>query len=70
MGAIVRAIIAMAHSLELTVVAEGVEEVGQLEYLKSLHCDLIQGYYYSKPLPADAFAAYAAASSKALAAHS
>ncbi|MCB1678351.1 MAG: EAL domain-containing protein [Halioglobus sp.] len=69
-GAIVRAIIAMAHSLELTVVAEGVEEVGQLEYLKSLHCDLIQGYYYSKPLPADAFAAYAAASSKALAAHS
>jgi len=57
-GAIVRAIIAMAHSLDLTVVAEGVEHVGQLEYLKSLQCDLIQGFYFSRPLPADEFANY------------
>lgn len=64
-GAIVRAIIAMAHSLDLTVVAEGVEHAGQLEYLKSLNCDLIQGYYFSKPLPADAFADYVLTSGQA-----
>ncbi len=60
-GAIVRAIIAMAHSLDLTVVAEGVEYAAQLEYLKALGCDFIQGWYYSKALAADEFARYAAA---------
>jgi EAL domain-containing protein (putative c-di-GMP-specific phosphodiesterase class I) len=60
-GAIVRAIIAMAHSLDLTVVAEGVEYAAQLEYLKSLDCDFIQGWYYSKALAPDEFAKYAAA---------
>lgn len=56
--AIVRAIIAMAHSLDITVVAEGVENTGQLDYLKSLQCDLIQGFYFSTALPADEFARY------------
>ena len=56
--AIVRAIIAMAHSLELNVVAEGVEHAAQVEFLKSLNCDAIQGYYFSKPLAADEFARY------------
>ncbi|MGZ8242852.1 putative bifunctional diguanylate cyclase/phosphodiesterase [Methylomagnum sp.] len=50
---IVRAIAALAHSLELTVVAEGVETRAQLEFLRQLNCDLIQGYYYSPPLPAN-----------------
>jgi diguanylate cyclase (GGDEF)-like protein/PAS domain S-box-containing protein len=48
------ATIALAHSLGLEVVAEGVETEAQLTYLKYLGCDLIQGYYYSKPLPEDA----------------
>ena len=49
--AIVRAIMALAHALELSVTAEGVETEQQLEFLRSMKCDLIQGYYFSKPLP-------------------
>lgn len=49
--AIVRAVIALAHSLNLRVVAEGVEEEKQMEILKQEKCDLVQGYYHSKPLP-------------------
>ena len=49
--AITQAIISMAHSLKLEVVAEGVEEEGQLEILKSQGCDIIQGYLFSKPIP-------------------
>lgn len=48
--AIVSAIVAMAHSLGLTVVAEGVETDRQLEVLRSLQCDAIQGYLFSRPL--------------------
>lgn len=55
-NAIVRAIIAMAHSLDLSVVAEGVETERQLSILRMLGCDIGQGYLYSKPLPAEAFA--------------
>jgi diguanylate cyclase (GGDEF)-like protein/PAS domain S-box-containing protein len=49
--AIVDAIIQMAHRLQMKVIAEGVENGQQVELLKSLGCDVIQGYYYSKPLP-------------------
>lgn len=49
-ASIVRAIISMAHSLHLKVIAEGVESESQLAYLKSLHCDQIQGYYFSRPV--------------------
>lgn len=49
--AISDAIITMAHSLHLEVVAEGVETKGQLELLKSRNCDIMQGYFFSKPLP-------------------
>ena len=50
-AAIVRAIISMAHSLNLDVIAEGVETEAQLEYLRRQHCDQIQGYYFSRPIP-------------------
>ena len=49
--AIVEAIVAMAHSLELKVVAEGVETQEQSEFLRELGCDQIQGYVFSKPIP-------------------
>ena len=49
--AIVSGTIDLAHALELTVVAEGVETAGQLERLRELECDLVQGYYLSEPLP-------------------
>ncbi|MYM91980.1 EAL domain-containing protein, partial [Rugamonas sp. FT82W] len=51
-AAVVDAIIAMAHSLKLEVVAEGVETAAQLAYLGRQRCDQIQGYHYSRPLPA------------------
>ncbi|HEX7811619.1 MAG TPA: EAL domain-containing protein [Burkholderiales bacterium] len=51
--AIVEAIIAMAHSLQLKVVAEGVETREQLDFLRKLGCDQIQGYYFSKPIPSN-----------------
>ena len=48
--AIVEAIILMAHRLHIKVVAEGVETKDQAKILKDMGCDIIQGYYYSKPL--------------------
>ncbi len=53
--AIISAIISMAHSLGLKTIAEGVETIEQLDYLRGQGCDEIQGYYYSKPLSAEAF---------------
>ncbi len=47
---IVNAVIALAHSLGLKVIAEGVEDKDQLEYLTQHDCDVVQGYYYSCPL--------------------
>ncbi|WP_343731572.1 EAL domain-containing protein [Duganella sp.] len=54
-GAIVSAIIALAHSLRLEVVAEGVETDAQLAYLAGRECDLMQGYHLSPAIPADQF---------------
>jgi EAL domain-containing protein (putative c-di-GMP-specific phosphodiesterase class I) len=53
-AAIVKAIIQVAHTLKLEVVAEGVETKEQLNLLQTLHCDKIQGYLVSKPLPQSA----------------
>jgi EAL domain-containing protein (putative c-di-GMP-specific phosphodiesterase class I) len=53
---ITSAIISMAKSLNLKVVAEGVESAGQVEFLKEHQCDMMQGYYFSRPVTADNFA--------------
>lgn len=50
--AIANAVINLGHSLNLAVIAEGVENQAQLELLREMGCDEIQGYFYSKPLPA------------------
>ena len=54
-AAIVTATIALGHSLNLTMVAEGVETEQQLGFLRTQGCEQIQGYYFSRPLPAEEF---------------
>jgi EAL domain-containing protein (putative c-di-GMP-specific phosphodiesterase class I) len=53
--AIAKTILAMAQALNLATVAEGVETAEQLELMKTMGCDQIQGYYFSRPLAADDF---------------
>jgi EAL domain-containing protein (putative c-di-GMP-specific phosphodiesterase class I) len=55
---LIKAIINYAHELNKTVVAEGVETAEQLKVLRDLKCDIVQGYYYSKPLLPQEFEAY------------
>jgi diguanylate cyclase (GGDEF)-like protein len=59
---IVRSTITLAHELGLRVVAEGVEDAATLELLADLGCDMAQGYHLSRPVPADEFIAWVAAS--------
>ena len=51
--ALITATVAMAHGLNLKVVAEGVETDEQLTFLKKVGCDYVQGYLFSKPVPED-----------------
>ena len=52
-AAIVQGTIALGHSLKLRILAEGVETEAQMGYLRSIHCDEMQGFFYSRPLPPD-----------------
>ena len=52
-AAIVKAVLTMSHNMGLKVVAEGIETVAQLDYLRELQCDEIQGYLFSPPVPYD-----------------
>jgi len=52
---VVAAIVGLAHSLNLTVIAEGVEKIEQAEFLRTLECEEVQGYLYGRPLPANEF---------------
>jgi EAL domain-containing protein (putative c-di-GMP-specific phosphodiesterase class I) len=60
-AALVDAILSMARSLKLKTVAEGVETLEQLMFLVEHKCEVIQGYYFSRPLPPESFAALLAA---------
>ena len=52
---IIEAVIRMAESLDMMVIAEGVEEKHQVDFLNDLGCDYIQGYYFYKPMPEEEF---------------
>lgn len=66
-AAIVRAIVQLGHALQLSVIAEGVEEDAQLEFLRHCGCDQVQGYLVSRPVPAREFEAFADAAIPAIA---
>ncbi|MFG6245410.1 EAL domain-containing protein [Vibrio diabolicus] len=50
---LIRAIISMAHNLRMRVVAEGIETQTQLTRMESLHCDVVQGFFLGRPVPAE-----------------
>ncbi|RIX49687.1 MAG: EAL domain-containing protein [Rhodocyclales bacterium GT-UBC] len=54
-SAIIKAIVAMGHSLQFDIIAEGVENIEQVELLRDVSVDILQGYYFSRPLPARQF---------------
>lgn len=56
--AIVKTVIALGHSLDLTILAEGVETMAQVDFLREQGCDEFQGYLYARPMPFDEFLAY------------
>ncbi|MDD5365555.1 MAG: EAL domain-containing protein [Gallionellaceae bacterium] len=64
---LVEAVVAMARSLGMSVVAEGVETAGQLDLLRAMNCRYGQGYYFSRPVPAEQFEAAAVRIDKMLA---
>lgn len=52
---VIGSVIDMAKKLDMEIVAEGVEKKEEMEFLKTLNCDMIQGYYFDKPMPGDDF---------------
>jgi diguanylate cyclase (GGDEF)-like protein len=61
---LVQTIVTLGHALDLSVIAEGVEHEDQVEFLKRAGCDRAQGYYFSKPVPADVMASLLASRSR------
>jgi EAL domain-containing protein (putative c-di-GMP-specific phosphodiesterase class I) len=59
-AAIASAIIAMGHSLRLTIIAEGVETLEQLAFLRERECHKVQGFLFARPMPAEQLPAYLA----------
>ena len=57
-GTIAATIAAMAHALGKKVVAEGAETQAQVDFVRKLDCELVQGYFYSRPLPGEEIAAF------------
>ena len=55
---IVRATIDLAKDMEMTVIVEGVEAAAQVEFMRALRCDQVQGYYFSEPLDPDQATAF------------
>ncbi len=54
---VIRSIVRLAKELDIQVVAEGVEEKGQADFLRTIGCDLVQGFCYARPVPEEAFSA-------------
>ncbi|WP_165862928.1 bifunctional diguanylate cyclase/phosphodiesterase [Vibrio sinensis] len=54
---VIELILAMAHNMKLSCVAEGIEQAEQLDYIRALGCEKFQGYYFSRPVPEDEFVA-------------
>lgn len=54
-SAIIRAIVAMGHTLDFHIIAEGIESIGQVDLLRDVSVDYLQGYYFSRPIPASQF---------------
>lgn len=52
---VIESVIHLARALSITTVAEGIENPAQLEFMESIHCDIGQGYYFARPMPADEF---------------
>lgn len=52
---IIRSVVELASKLRMETVAEGIEQTEQMEFLHSIHCDIVQGYFFSRPLPMDEF---------------
>jgi diguanylate cyclase (GGDEF)-like protein/PAS domain S-box-containing protein len=56
---IVKSLVRLAHSLQLSVIAEGVEETADMDILKRIRCDMVQGYAFGRPMPFDKFVQFA-----------
>lgn len=52
---IIRSVVELAAKLRLETVAEGIEQAEQMEFLRAIHCDIVQGYFFSRPLPMNEF---------------
>ncbi|MBS5065892.1 MAG: EAL domain-containing protein [Hungatella hathewayi] len=52
---VIESVVHLARALSITTVAEGIENLAQLEFMESIHCDIGQGYYFAKPMPVEEF---------------